>query len=98
MPFPLRFYYFSISLGVTLLLPGPCVQAQEVSYGELQAAYLYNFAKYIKWPTTIDVFVIGVFAEESAMMQILENTLKGKRIGGKPVFLKKIVSVEESLD
>jgi hypothetical protein len=49
-----------------MLLVFPLVQAQTHVYAlrELQAAYIYNFAKYIKWPAEAEAFVIGVYAED----------------------------------
>lgn len=71
--------------------------AQTSSYGELQAAYLYNFAKYIKWPAEPEEFVIGVFGDED-MMKIFQKTLKEKKVGGKGIKLKKMNKGEESLE
>lgn len=68
--------------------------AQTSSYGELQAAYMYNFAKYIKWPQEKQKFIIGVFGD-AEIMDGLQTTLKEKKIGGKEVVLKKITSTEE---
>jgi hypothetical protein len=71
--------------------------AQASSYGELQAAYLYNFVKYIKWPTEPEKFVIGFFGDEE-MMNVLEKTLKEKKVRGREVILKKVATPEESLE
>jgi hypothetical protein len=71
--------------------------AQASSYAELQAAYLYNFVKYIKWPTEPDKFVIGVFGDEE-IMTVFQKTLKEKRVGGKEVILKKMTTPEESME
>lgn len=79
---------------ILLLLARPG-RAQTSSYGELQSAYIYNFAKYIKWPAEYQTFTIGVFGDADIMDQ-LAKTLKGKKIGGKEITLKKIGSAEES--
>jgi len=65
------------------------VYAQASSYGELQAAYLYNFAKYVKWPRDPVVFVVGVYGA-SDITDALENTLKGKKIAGKDIELRML--------
>ena len=67
--------------------------AQTSSYGELQAAYLYNFAKYIKWPAEFQKFVIGVYGE-SAIINDLTNTLKGKKVWGFEIEVRTIISNE----
>ena len=81
-------------LGAVMLLTARPVTAQTSSYGELQAAYLYNFAKYISWPEESPQFVIGVF-QEADIMDALVATLKGKKVRGKPFVVKKISTEEE---
>jgi len=72
------------------------VNAQTSSYGELQAAYIFNFAKYIKWPQPeYKVFVIGVFGEDP-MLLILQNALKGKKAAGKEIEIR-IVTADNDL-
>jgi hypothetical protein len=68
-------------------------KAQTSSYSELQAAYLFNFAKYIKWPGELKVFTIGVYGE-TEMMEILQSILKEKKVGGKSIELKQINSMD----
>lgn len=72
---------FSISVGVAY--------GQASSYEELQAAYIYNFAKYIKWPDEAPTFVIGVYGE-TEIMAFLQKTLEGKKVGNKEIELKII--------
>src|ERR1041385_3701185 len=69
-------------------------QAQNSSYGELQSAYLFNFAKYIKWPEESKVFTIGVLGKDE-IMQTLGTTLSGKKIGGAQIELIEISSLEK---
>ena len=81
----------------TLLLydQSPAI-AQTSSYGELQSAYLYNFAKYIRWPAEQSQYVIGVYGE-SEITEDLRNLLKGKKIGGKEVVVR-ILTDDTALD
>lgn len=89
-----RYYHRMLLLGSVMLMTAMPVTAQTSSYGELQAAYLYNFAKYISWPGESQQFVIGVF-QEADIMDDLETTLKGKKVKGKVIVLKKITTTEE---
>lgn len=73
------------------------VAAQTSSYGELQAAYLYNFAKYITWPGEISTFKIGVLGD-AQIMDDLQKVLKGKKVAGREIELKKISTPEEIKD
>lgn len=68
---------------------GGRVYAQASSYGELQAAYLYNFAKYVKWPRDPAVFIIGIYGG-SDITDELETTLTGKKVAGKSIELKTL--------
>ena len=68
--------------GVTLRAePDPALEHR------VKAAFLYNFARFVDWPTNAFAdadapFVIGVFGDES-MAQALEQTVKGKFIGNR---------------
>lgn len=85
--------YLFISLALFMY----CEQAQgqSSSYEQLQAAYIFNFAKYIKWPLETAAFVIGV-SGESEIMNELQNTLKGKKVAGRLIELKVITTTEEA--
>lgn len=93
----LRYNYLVLFLFPVFAVIGSKAQAQISSYGELQAAYLYNFAKYITWPTETQQFVIGVFGD-AGIMGDLEITLKGKKVRGKLILLKKVTDEEELID
>lgn len=70
-------------------MSGGAAHAQASSYEELQAAYIYNFAKYIKWPGEESTFVIGVYGE-TEIMEYLQKTLEGKKVGNREIELKII--------
>jgi hypothetical protein len=72
------------------------VVAQTSSYTELQAAYIYNFAKYIQWPNEFTQFTIGVLRSEE-IAKDFAKILKGKKIAGKPLVIQ-LVDPEEKLD
>lgn len=60
----------------------------------VKAAFLYNFAKFVDWPTNAFAsadapFVIGVFGDES-IAQALEQTVKGKSIGNRAIQTRRI--------
>jgi hypothetical protein len=58
---------------------------------------MYNFAKYITWPAEQSQFVIGIYDDADIMLG-LEATLKGKKVRGKPILLKKVSTLEELLE
>ncbi len=82
------------SAGLTLT---PTVRAQEIDQAKslkVKAAYLYNFAKFIEWPDDAlgdeeAPFVIGVLGEDP-FGQRLDDTVKGKKIGKRPVKIRRL--------
>jgi hypothetical protein len=78
-----------------LFAAGKHAHAQTSNYEELQAAYLYNFAKYIKWPGETAEFTIGVLGG-AEIMGDLQRTMKGKKAGGKEIVLKTMGTVAEA--
>jgi hypothetical protein len=79
-----------------LLLSGEVI-GQTSSYGELQAAYLFNFSKYIKWPIESKTFVIGIYGKADILGE-LQRILSAKKAGGKEILLKEITSVDKLLE
>lgn len=73
---------------------GTSTHAQTFSYKELQAAYIFNFAKYIKWPAASNAFVIGVY-RESENVAILTKALAGKTVRGKTIEIKLLESTDD---
>ncbi|ELR68370.1 hypothetical protein C900_00469 [Fulvivirga imtechensis AK7] len=73
-------------------------KAQVSSYEELQAAYLYNFAKYIQWPKEVlsETFVIAVYGKN--IPKGISTVLNGKAVRGQHIELKTIDSVENFVD
>jgi hypothetical protein len=80
----------------TLLIGVLTVQAEPDSSLESQvkAAFLYNFAKFVTWPTNTfanaaSPFVIGVLAEKP-MAQTVEKTVAGKFVGNRIIDVRQI--------
>lgn len=84
--------YINFTTACFLFLNGSMVKAQSSSYEELQAAYLFNFAKYVKWPLEGETFVIGIYGEPG-IIAFFQKTLEGKKVRGKAIELRIIDSV-----
>ena len=92
-----RFAALRFLLGVAgAVLAGMTLQAEPDPALEhrVKAAFLYNFARFVDWPTNAFAdadapFVIGVFGDES-MAQALEQTVKGKSIGNRAIQTRRI--------
>lgn len=95
MHLPIRYCLYIICFVAIFSFSGGSANAQASSYEELQAAYLYNFAKYIRWPKEHDTFNIGVIGSDDKLLNLLTTVLKGKRIGGKPLIIKEITDKDD---
>lgn len=77
-----------------LLLTPARAGSSTPSMEEVQAAYLYNFAKFIEWPdSSFDrdarSFRIGVVGDE-AFAEILESTVQGRTIRDRPLVVENL--------
>ena len=79
--------------------PQPVTTAQEFSQYDVEAAYLFNFAKFVTWPATPltqnGAFNICVFGDDP-FGPSLDRIISGEKIDGKTVVDKKISSPEEA--
>jgi hypothetical protein len=80
---------FFVILLSCVVFPTLSLHAQN-SDEELRAAYIYNFAKYIRWPNDNPNFIIGIYGEDDNAVNALQTTLKGKKIAGKDIVVKTI--------
>jgi hypothetical protein len=78
--------------------------AQQAKPGEYQvkAAYLYNFARYVKWPAGTapgngDSFPVCVLGRDP-FGPILDATLAGETLEGKPVLIRRILKPQDATD
>ena len=89
-------YLLSVAFFVMVFLQNEAV-AQTSSYGELQGAYIFNFAKYIKWPDNVKTLTIGVYGD-SDIAEDLFKTMEGKKAGMREIILKEITSPEMAIE
>jgi hypothetical protein len=75
-------------------------QAPRANAGQVQAAYLYNFGKFVKWPALAPANQSGSFVicvlEKDPFGDTLQTTLAGESIGGKPVVVKRLTKAQEA--
>ena len=65
---------------------------------EVKAAYLYNFAKYVEWPTSASPepqWVIGVLGDAD-FGDVLEKTLSGKSVRERPFVARRLQDPQEA--
>jgi hypothetical protein len=68
---------------------------------QVQAAYLYNFGKFVQWPAATrakgETFNVCVFGEDP-FGPILNATMAGGTVDGKTVVAKRIVAAPDTVD
>lgn len=65
---------------------------------QVKAAYLFNFGKFVRWPVlanSVDSLQICVLGKNS-FGTVLDSTIKGEAISGKPVTARNIPSMHEA--
>jgi TonB family protein len=75
-----------IGLAVSALCASSVAQVQTASAYQVEAAYLYNFAKFTEWPKQSlpdgsSSLVIGVVGGDGEFIEVLKGTVTGKAIG-----------------
>ena len=74
---------------------------QKPTEAQVEAAYLYNFGRFVEWPSTVvsngGTFTICVLGQDP-FGSTLEATLAGQKIGSKNVVAKRVTSPQQSID
>jgi hypothetical protein len=94
-----------MALAVTgVLVAASCLHAQQSKPSEYQvkAAYLYNFGRFVKWPPGLaagkgDSFPVCVLGRDP-FGPILDSTLAGEALEGKPVAVRRIARPQDAPD
>lgn len=75
-----------------------CAQTAKPSESQVEAAYLYNFGKFVTWPSdrvnTSEEFTICVLGKDP-FGPVLDETVNGEQIDGKNVRIHRISRVQE---
>ena len=92
---------FAAALVVSLLAGlGPAGGAERPKEHEVKAAFLYNFAKFVKWPADGGpgkTFVVAVLGEDP-FGAVLDRTFAGKTLAERPVEVRRLAVADESAD
>jgi YfiR/HmsC-like len=87
-----------------VLVAASCLHAQQSKPSEYQvkAAYLYNFGRFVKWPPGLaaskgDSFPVCVLGRDP-FGPILDSTLAGEALEGKPVVIRRIARPQDAAD
>ena len=94
----LRVALASCLLALVALLEPRSARAEPSSEYQVKAAFLFNFAKFVKWPervlpdssTSFDICVLG----DRTVAPAVEETISGKTLRDKPIVVKHLASPE----
>src|SRR5687767_2182135 len=74
-------------------------RAQDVSAEyKVKAGFLYHFVKYIEWPASAQGPLNICIAGRNPLGTILEETIKGESVGGRPLATRVILEPESGCD
>ena len=81
---------------------GLLAQQAKPSEYQVKAAYLYNFGRFVKWPAGVaagkgDSFPVCVLGRDP-FGPILDSTLAGEALEGKPVVIRRIARPQDAAD
>ncbi len=87
----------SIAVAVLLVLAAwPCLaQSSRASETEIEAAYLYNFGKFVTWPAQPESFEICILGKDP-FGPVLDATVSGESIGTSRVAVARITNAREA--
>jgi hypothetical protein len=90
----------AVVLLALFVTPGLLAQQPKPNEYQVKATYLYNFGRFIKWPETLsaargDSFSVCVLGQDP-FGSILDSTLAGEVLDGKPVVLRRISKTQDA--
>ncbi len=96
------FAWLVVSITIFALIgstPGTLADSPSFSEYQVKAAFLYNFARFVEWPT--DAFLdahapilLGIVGEDP-FGDALEQALKGKSVNGRELVLKRLTRQQD---
>jgi hypothetical protein len=94
---PLRGVVVALAFLVTT---GLLAQQPKPNEYQVKATYLYNFGRFVRWPGTVpagkgDSFSVCVIGQDP-FGPILDSTLAGESLDGKPVVLRRIAKPRDA--
>jgi hypothetical protein len=78
-----------------VLWPAAGPDSQTLSDGQVKAAFLYNFAKFVRWPDAAEgPLVIGI-AGNDAFADIFTQTVRGRNVNGRELQAKRLATGDD---
>jgi hypothetical protein len=99
-PMTWRFALAAFVAAFPVLTGNAYAQTAKADAYQVKAAYLYNFGKFVKWPAVAPANQTGSFTicvlDEDPLGAVLESTLAGETVGGKPVAVKRLAKAQDA--
>jgi len=91
------FAALALSLWTALPVGAASADARESSSEyEVKAAFLFNFAKFVKWPERGAPSITVCVLAEDAVERTIEKTIGGKTLRDKPVVVKRPADLDDN--
>src|ERR1700674_1492541 len=97
-----NFFHCTLALVITwIVVVAPSLHAQKSSptANEVKSAYLYNFGKFVEWPSKAAIagefFTICALGDDT-FGSTLETTIAGESINGKKVLVKRVAKPQDA--
>ncbi|OFX34506.1 MAG: hypothetical protein A2X08_10375 [Bacteroidetes bacterium GWA2_32_17] len=98
----LKYYKITLSsFWLIIILITPIIsKSQQYTEYELKAAYIFNFGKFVEWPSETfkksnDPFIIGIYGN-NPFSEILQQTIQNKTIQNRPIIILNVTTTEEA--
>jgi hypothetical protein len=92
--------WLTVSIFAAVLAVSLHAQTSKVNAGQVQAAYLYNFGKFVKWPAVAPANQSGAFIicvlDQDPFGDTLQSTLSGETVAGKPVAVRRLTKPQDA--
>jgi hypothetical protein len=87
-----------LALLLIILVPSIFGQVPQANESQVKAAFLYNFGKFVKWPNppTENTFTVCILGQDTSFGTVLESTVAGESIEGKPINVRRVGNAEEA--
>lgn len=94
-----QFMWALVIVAWSLVLPAQ--MPPKANAGQVKAAYLYNFGKFVKWPAAALANQSGEFEicvlDQDPFGDTLQSTLAGESVAGKPVVVKRLRKAQDAV-
>ncbi|MFA5506969.1 MAG: YfiR family protein [Vulcanimicrobiota bacterium] len=80
-----------LALVSALLLAQPALASREY---QLKAAFIYNFIKFVEWPSTPDTIKVGILGTDPFAGEL--NKLESKKVGNRSIQVTQLKSLADA--